>query len=349
MVGACPVVTRALLCLAATAAVLTTAVALAGCAETAAAAPELSGDVFVHDPAYVVTDAGHFVYSTGDGRIADGGIQIRRSADGADWEYVGEVWEQKPEWLQEAVPGVDNLWAPELHEHGGTWYLYYSVSTFGSNRSVIALATNTTLDPDDPGYAWVDRGPVIASEGTDYNAIDAGIIEDDEGTPWMSFGSFSSGIRMVELEWPSGLRADDAEPLRLADRGLVENAIEAPFIVERDGWYYLFASRGLCCRGVDSTYEIIVGRSKDVTGPYVDAYGGALLDDGGTVVLAGDGGYRVGPGGQSVHGDMLAFHWYDAHADGTPTLGLLPLVWKDGWPSAVWPDAAVEDIADTAS
>jgi arabinan endo-1,5-alpha-L-arabinosidase len=218
-------------------AVLTAVATLVGCAPASAAAPELAGDVFVHDPAYVHTDDGWFVYSTGNGQIADGNIQIRRSDDGADWAYAGEVWQHKPGWLSDAVPGVDNLWAPELYGHDGTWYLYYAASTFGSNRSVIALATNTTLDPDDPEYEWVDRGEVIGSEGTDFNAIDAGIVEDADGTPWMSFGSFSSGIRMVRLEWPSGLRADDAEPLRLADRGLVENAIEAPYIVHHDGWF----------------------------------------------------------------------------------------------------------------
>lgn len=322
----------------ATLAVLTAVVALAGCAPETAAVPELSGDVFVHDPAFVHTDDGWFVYSTGNGQIADGNIQVRHSDDGADWQYVGEVWQHKPDWLTDAVPGVDNLWAPELYEHDGTWYLYYAASTFGSNRSVIALATSPTLDPDDPDYGWVDRGEVIASEGTDFNAIDAGIVEDADGIPWMSFGSFSSGIRMVELQWPSGLRADDAEPLRLADRGLVENAIEAPYLVRRDGWFYLFASRGFCCRGVDSTYEIIVGRSRAVTGPYLDADGGALLEDGGTVVLTADG-HRIGPGGQSVSDGVLAFHYYDGAADGVPTLGVLPLTWDDGWPSASWVDA----------
>lgn len=315
----------------AAAVIVTAAAALLGCSG-APVAPSLSGDVFVHDPAYVHTDDGDYIYSTGNGQIGDGNIQIRRSDDGASWEYVGEVWKTKPEWLSAAVPGVDNLWAPELYEHDGTWYLYYSASTFGSNRSVIALATNTTLDPDDPKYEWVDRGEVISSEGEDFNAIDPGIVEDAEGVPWMSFGSFFSGLQMVELEWPSGLRASDGEPILIADRGLVENAIEAPYIVAHDGWFYLFASRGFCCKGVDSTYEIIVGRSKDVVGPYLDADGGALLDDGGTVVLTSEGS-RVGPGGQSVSGDRLAFHFYDADADGIPTLGLLPITWTDGWPT----------------
>lgn len=320
----------------AVAVVLTAAAALVGCSPVPAA-PVLTGDIYVHDPAYVHTDDASYIYSTGNGLVGDGNIQIRRSEDGGNWSYLGEVWTEKPAWLEERVPGVDNLWAPELYEHDGTWYLYYAASTFGSNRSVIALATNTTLDPDDPDYEWVDRGEVIASEGTDFNAIDAGIVEDADGQPWMAFGSFSSGLQIVPLEWPSGLRADDAEPVTIADRGLIENAIEAPFILPHDGQFYLFASRGFCCRGVDSTYEIIIGRSDAVTGPYLDADGGELLDDGGTVVLTTDGAH-IGPGGQSVSDDMLAFHYYDGDADGQFTLGMLPLRWQDGWPTTEWPE-----------
>lgn len=314
------------------------AMAPAGCAP-APAAPELSGDVFVHDPAYVHGDGDdpHWIYSTGNGTIGDGNIQIRRSDDGGAWEYVGEVWQTKPAWITDEIEGVDNLWAPELYEHDGTWYLYYAASTFGSGDSLIALATSTTLDPDDPDYEWVDRGQVIDSAGESYNAIDPGIVEDEDGKPWMAFGSFSSGLQIVPLEWPSGLRADDAEPITIADRGLLENAIEAPFIVARDGAFYLFASRGFCCRGADSTYEIIVGRADAVAGPYLDRDGGALTDDGGTVVLTTDGD-RIGPGGQSVSEDSLAFHWYDGQNDGIFRLGLLPLQWHDGWPSAVWPE-----------
>ncbi|GAA3908021.1 arabinan endo-1,5-alpha-L-arabinosidase [Microbacterium invictum] len=309
----------------------------AGCAAEPAAV-EQTGDVYVHDPAYVAGADGEpsFIYSTGNGQIADGNVQIRRSDDGASWEYVGEVWDTKPEWLTEAIPGVDNLWAPELYEHDGTWYLYYSASTFGKNTSLIALATNTTLDPDDPDYVWVDQGPVIESAGTDFNAIDPGIAVDEDGVPWMAFGSFWSGIRMVELSWPSGLRADDAEPLRIADRGSGANAIEAPYIVSRDGWYYLFVSKDSCCRGVDSTYWITVGRSESVTGPYVDEQGTPLLEDGGTLVLQTDG-TRIGPGGQSVSADRLAFHFYDATMDGQFRLGLLPIRWEDGWPRVEWP------------
>jgi arabinan endo-1,5-alpha-L-arabinosidase len=319
------------------AAVALAAAAPAACASTPSA-PDLSGDVFVHDPAYIRGDDGEpsWIYSTGNGQIGDGNIQIRRSEDGAEWEYVGEVWEEKPDWLTERVAGVDNLWAPELYEHDGTWYLYYAASTFGSGDSVIALATNTTLDPEDPDYGWVDRGEVISSAGEPYNAIDPNVVEDSDGTPWLAFGSFSSGLQIVPLEWPGGLRAGDADPTTIADRGLLENAIEAPTIVAHDDAYYLFASRGFCCRGADSTYEIIVGRADEVTGPYLDQAGSPLLEDGGTVVLTSEGD-RIGPGGQSLSGDMLAFHWYDGAQDGMFRLGLLPVSWKDGWPTTAWP------------
>lgn len=304
----------------------------------AGVARELTGDLAVHDPALAQEEDGTwFVYSTGAGTVADGNVQIRSSEDGAHWTYRGEVWQEKPAWMRERIQGVDNLWAPELIEHDGTWYLYYSASRFGENTSLIALATNTTLDPDDPAYEWVDRGVVIESgDGDPYNAIDPGFVVDDAGVPWMAFGSFWSGIRMVELEWPSGVRAGTEDPLHLADRGAPPNAIEAPYIVERGGEYFLFLSRDSCCRGVESTYNIAVGRSDTPQGPYVDRDGTPLLEDGGTPMLATEG-ERIGPGGQSVWGDTLAIHYYDGGADGVFRLALLPITWEDdGWPTVSW-------------
>lgn len=310
--------------------------ALAGCTSAPADAPlSLSGDLGTHDPAIVAGEGGHpwYVFSTGDGAVGDGTIQIRTSKDGKFWTSAGTVWKHKPAWLEAAVPGVDNLWAPELFHHGHTWYLYYAASTFGSNHSVIALATNTTLDPDDPGYEWVDRGAVIASEKSDdFNAIDPAIVEDVDGTPWMAFGSFWSGIRMVKLHWPSGMRADDAVPLRLADRGTPPNAIEGATIVPHDGRYFLIVSRDACCQGVASTYNMAVGRADAVTGPYVDRAGVPLLQNGGTFLLRSKGN-RIGPGGESYSNGYLAWHYYDADNGGAPTLAIEKLSWDaEGWP-----------------
>jgi arabinan endo-1,5-alpha-L-arabinosidase len=297
----------------------------------------LTGDLAAHDPALVAGTNGQpwYVFSTGESSVGGGTIQIRTSTDGKNWTFAGTVWDALPPWVAEAVPGATNLWAPEIRYHDGTYYLYYAASTFGSNTSVIALATNTTLNPKDPGYAWVDHGPVLRSAASDdFNAIDPGIVEDAAGTPWLAFGSFWSGIRMVRLQWPSGM-PDPAhgEMLRLADRGEPPNAIEAATITERDGWYYLFTSWGQCCRGVDSDYRIVVGRSREVTGPYADRDGRSLLDGGGTELLA-TAGNRIGPGGQSVSRGILAFHYYDAAAEGAPRLALREISWTaDGWPS----------------
>jgi arabinan endo-1,5-alpha-L-arabinosidase len=307
----------------------------------AATALSLSGDLHTHDPALVAGAPGEpwYVFSTGDVRTGLGAPQIRRSTDdGRTWELVGTVWDAstRPEWVYEAVPGVSNFWAPEVIEHDGTFYLYYSASTFGSNRSVIGLTTNTTLDPDDPGYAWVDQGQVIASEPgeTGYNAIDPGVIEDADGTPWLAFGSFWGGIQLVELTWPSGKPVENAAPVTIASRTSPPNAIEAPYLVRHDDWYYLFVSRDSCCQGSDSTYNMAVGRSHEVPGPYVDRSGTEMTLDGGEQLLSSTGD-MVGPGGQSVSRGYLAFHYYDAAAGGDFRLEIRELDWDDeGWPVA---------------
>jgi arabinan endo-1,5-alpha-L-arabinosidase len=296
---------------------------------------KLRGDVAAHDPALVKGGNGKdwYVFSTGDAKVGGGTIQIRSSKNGRDWTLAGTVWDKIPGWLTEMVPGTSYLWAPEIHQHGGTYYLYYSASTWGHNNSVIALATNTTLDPSDPNYKWVDQGKVVRSvPASDFNAIDAGIVEDAAGTPWLAFGSYWSGIRMVKLQWPSGKRADKVVPLRIADRKRAPNAIEAATIVPHDGWYYLFTSWGQCCEGANSDYKIVVGRSRDVTGPYVDKDGDSLLDGGGSV-LQKTSGDRVGPGGQSWSDGVIAYHYYDAAADGATKLSLKQMRWGEkGWP-----------------
>lgn len=305
------------------------------------AALPLAGDLAVHDPALVAGGAGEpwFVYSTGDVRVGFGAPQIRRSDDGGrTWERVGTAWDQDgdPAWVRDEIDGVTNFWAPELHHHDGTWYLYYSASTFGSNDSAIGLATAGTLDPDDPDFGWTDQGMVIRSHaGQDrWNAIDPAVIEDADGRPWMFFGSFWGGIHLVPLEWPSGKVAGDQEPVRIASRaGVPENAIEAAAVVRHDGWYYLFASWDKCCAGTDSTYRIVVGRSREVAGPYLDAQGRDMALGGGTEVLATQGS-MIGPGGQSLSRGHLAYHFYDGDDGGMFRLAIQELAWRDGWPEA---------------
>jgi len=341
--------------------------ALAACApEPPRAIPiEASGSLDTHDPALIVDNQGTkdpaddvwYVYSTGNGTVGRGAPQVRRSEDqGKTWEYIGPAWTatDDPQWARQIIEGVDNFWAPDIHEHDGTYYMYYSASTFGSNTSLIGLYTNTTLDVDSPDYRWVDQGEVLRSTWKNsFNAIDPGIVDDEDGNPWMVYGSFWDGLFMVPLEWPSGKLAGQAgvtddplvasgiEPVQVADRGSGVNPIEAGFIYSRDGYYYLFFSRDSCCKALDSTYNIAVGRSKSVTGPYEDANGVSLLEDGGTSVLATLAeGNIVGPGGQSVaragDKDVLAFHYYSRELGGMFQLGLRELAWdKDGWPVAL--------------
>jgi len=297
----------------------------------------VSGDIRTHDPGLVVGDGDQpwMVFSTGDLRVGLGAIQVRTSPDGREWTHAGQAWtpSTEPTWAIEKIQGVENFWAPEVFEHDGTWYLYYSASTFGSNTSAIGLRTNANLDPENPSDGWVDQGEVWSSDGsTNYNAIDPAVIIDEDGQGWMAFGSFWGGIQLIELDFPSGKPPAGAEPVTIADRGVPPNAIEAPALLHRDGWYYLFVSFDSCCRGTDSTYSINVGRAEQVSGPYLDAEGVPLLEGGGTLLLETDGD-RIGPGGQSVSGNHLAFHYYDASLGGDFQLAIRELGWSpDGWP-----------------
>jgi beta-xylosidase len=298
--------------------------------------PSFTSGLRVHDPVLVRGGAGQdwFVFGTGNPNEADGTVQIRSSGDGEHWEYRGTVFDEIPGWVYDDVPEVETLWAPEVHEDDGTYYLYYAASSFGSQRSVIGLATNTTLDPDHPDYAWVDEGKVLETqEGDPYNAIDPGIVQDADGRHWMSFGSFWSGIALVELDWPEGKPAAGAEWVHIADRGEPPNAIEASNIEYRDGYYYMFVSLDHCC-STDSDYKIAVGRAEEVTGPYVDADGVPMLEGGATVIV-GEEGTIHGSGGQAVDGDILAYHYYDTDLgpDFDFRLALRTLQWtEDGWP-----------------
>jgi arabinan endo-1,5-alpha-L-arabinosidase len=224
----------------------------------------------------------------------------------------------------------------------GRWHVYYAISTFGAKRSAIGVATNPTLDPRDPSYRWTDRGVVVeSSDTTDYNAIDPNVVIDD-GHPWLTWGSFWSGIKLAAIDPASGKL--DGAMQHIASRLVPTWGIEAPFIVRRGEYFYLFVSFDYCCRGSASTYNIRVGRSTSVEGPYVDDVGVPLLLGGGRLVLEGEG-TRRGPGHNAVVRDgkawRLVFHYYDAARDGTASLGILPIDWTgDGWPAVEWSELA---------
>ena len=297
---------------------------------------QLHGDIRqVHDPAIIKEGETFYLFST------RAGIAIRCSKDLVTWRLCGDVFAHLPGWAVNDVPLLRGIWAPDISYFNGKYHLYYSASTFGSNRSSIGLATNQTLDPASEKYKWEDQGKVISSQTTDdWNAIDPNIVLDENGSPWMSFGSFWSGIKMRKIDRATGkLASDDTKLYSLASRrrsAELPGAIEAPVIIRHKDHYYLFVSFDFCCRGVNSTYNIRVGRSKSVTGPYVDREGRDMMDEGGTVLLSGGKRWR-GPGHctilQTKDGDKLVYHAYDAEARGVATLRIAPIAWD----AADWP------------
>jgi len=283
----------------------------------------------IHDPSTVVEDArATWMLCTGHGIPT-----LKREADGR-WKREALLFPGNfPPWHKTEVPASrGHLWAPDIIRIKDKWFVYYSVSSFGSNGSAIGLVTGKTLDPASKDYGWKDEGMIVRSRGADrFNAIDPALIMDD-GRLWMSFGSFWEGIFLIELDAKTGLRKKPGDaPLKLA----MSQEIEAPFIHKHGGYYYLFVNWGKCCKGVNSTYEIRIGRSKKITGPYLDREGVDMKDGGGSPFLATDGRF-IGPGHASIFKEkgkeMLVHHFYDKDRNGRSDLRMLPLAWKDGWP-----------------
>lgn len=312
----------------------------------------LSGDYpLTHDPSIGRQGNNYYVYATGRAR-GGGQFAIRCSNNLTDWKLCGHIFDEVPAWIREASPKTKDLWAPDISYFNGKYHLYYAYSVFGLNTSGIALATNDTLDPADPHYHWNDEGLVLKSaESDNFNAIDPNIVLDKNGQPWLSFGSFWGGIKMRRIDAATGkTSASDSALYSLAARAKPEDAapakpglpadweaIEAPFIVRHGRFFYLFVSFDLCCRGTHSSYRTMVGRSRKVTGPYMDATGKPMLSGGGTQLLTANSRW-LGPGGESVlqrpEGDIIVFHAYDA-STGKPALQISTLTWQHGWPHAV--------------
>jgi arabinan endo-1,5-alpha-L-arabinosidase len=312
----------------------------------------VEGDVEgVHDPSIIAQGGTWYLFGTATEKGPHAQLPMRCSNDLQHWKRCGAVFAGIPDWIQKESPETKDLWAPDISYFNGKYHVYYAYSAFGKNTSGIALVTNKTLDQSSPDFHWVDEGLVLKSLASDdFNAIDPNVVFDSAGTPWLSFGSFWSGIKMRRLDAATGkLSPQDGKLYALASRERPENppppppglpgdwqAIEAPFVVHHGDFYYLFVSFDLCCRGVKSNYRTVVGRSHDVTGPYADADGKPMLHGGGTALLTGNARW-FGPGGESVlqqpGADIIVFHAYDGKT-GHPFLQISTIDWSSGWPRA---------------
>jgi arabinan endo-1,5-alpha-L-arabinosidase len=287
----------------------------------------------VHDPSRIIKcDGKYYVFHTGSN------IGMRYSTDFINWKTGKSVLDKVPEWARKAVPLAksDHTWAPDVIFLNNKYYLFYSFSTFGSKVSATGLVTSPTLDPESPDFKWMDQGVVLATTSdSDYNAIDPSPIIDAQGDLWLSIGSWNSGgIKLVKLDKSTGKPI--SQPITIAaGQGL---GPEAPYLHYHGGYYYLFENEGFCCRGMSSTYSIMMGRSKTINGPYLDKVGKDLAKGGGTLFLGTDG-QVIGPGHIGIFNedglDRFTYHYYDSLSNGVPTLGLQTLVWgEDGWPHA---------------
>jgi len=306
-------------------------------------ASSLAQDISVHDPVMIKQKDTYYLYCTGRG------ISVFSSKDLKNWNPETAVFKEKPVWADAVAADFKNhIWAPDISFHNNTYYLYYSVSAFAKNTSAIGVTTNTTLDPKDPAYKWVDHGIVIQSVPNRdlWNAIDPNLTFDDNNTPWLAFGSFWEGLKMVKLnadllsiahpqEWYTISKRERGAGFEDAHPG--DAALEAPFIFKKNGYYYQFLSWDFCCQGEKSTYKVVVGRSKVITGPYLDKEGKSLNDGGGTILIQPNENW-YGAGHNSAYTfdgkDYIIFHAYEKKNNGKPKLEIKELKWDAGlWPS----------------
>ena len=310
-------------------------------------APVVVDTPFVHDPVMAYEDGVYYLYCTGHG------ITQMTSTDRQHWTLsrVGVLPNGKiPAWTHDSVPGFEtHIWAPDVVKYRGKWYMGYSCSTFGKNTSAIGLLSNKRLSDKD---GWKDEGCIVASRGNrdNWNAIDPNFIIDEKGKPWMTWGSFWDGIQLIPLDKTMHPKKG-AKPQTIARRHAVgdasaepnptskfagTNAIEAPFIMRHGGYYYLFVSWDYCCRGIKSNYRVAVGRSKNVSGPYLDRDGKPMLEGGGTLLLEGDKKEYEALGHCSAYhfpdGDVFFCHGYSVAKNGASVLVQKRIHWtEDGW------------------
>ncbi len=275
----------------------------------------LDGEPYIHDPSTITLCDGKF-YTFGTGR---GGLI---SEDG--WTWNGGA----------VRPGGGV--APDIIHIGDRYYVTYATGgggLAGGHASLVHVMWNKTLDPQSPDFEFKDDTIVASSDGVeDCDAIDSAFLLDPtDGRLWLTYGTYFGNIRIVELDPKTGLRVAGNEPVDIAID------CEATALMYRDGWYYLLGTHGTCCDGANSTYNLRVGRSRNVTGPYVDNIGMDMLKGGGKLVAAASGHFvGLGHFGLLDLGDgvqKFSCHYEaDLNRSGRSVLDIRPLLWKDGWP-----------------
>jgi arabinan endo-1,5-alpha-L-arabinosidase len=278
-------------------------------------ASALEGQIGIHDPSTIMQSGGRFyTYGTGGSSLV--------SDDGWTW--------------RRGVTPPRRGMAPDIIHIGGRYFMYIAANIGAQPKAAINMISSKTLDPDSPDYKWEEGGVVASSDGVeDCNAIDPGaFLDPNDGRLWLVYGSYFGYIRLVQLDPKTGKRVEPVDkPVNIAIN------CEASDMIYHDGWYYLLATHGSCCRGADSGYNIRVGRAKKVTGPFLDHLGIDMLQGGGKLFV-GSGGRAIGPGhfGLLDLGDgvqKFSCH-YEADLDrgGASVLDIRPLLWQDGWPIA---------------
>ncbi|ADU29306.1 family 43 glycosylhydrolase [Evansella cellulosilytica] len=300
------------------------------------------------DPSIIKGEDGYYyAYGTEDDWGDGEGLRpvpIVRSLDLINWEFIGHAFEEKPNWKSEGF-----LWAPDIVHFNDKYYLYYSVSIWHDPSPAIGVAI-----ADHPAGPFEDQGMLFDSNEIGVNnSIDPQLFVDDDGTPYLFWGSWH-GIWGIELS-EDGLDYV-GEKFQIAG-----TTFEAPYIVKRDGYYYFFGSMDSCCDGANSRYRVGVARSESLKGPYLDKDGNDIIGNGeqGTIILRGSGDTFVGPGHNALITDEVGQDWIVYHAidkndpllpPGATRRPLMidPLIWEDGWPtvkdqqpSEGWLDAPV--------
>lgn len=288
----------------------------------------------VHDVALAQSQDGTYhMLSTGMG------LHHHVSDDLENWTLLHEpAIKEIPTWTHDSVPGFrQHVWAPDLLFFDGKWWLAYSCSTFGKNTSAIGLMCADSLTENTD---WTDKGAIVCSkrERDNWNAIDPNLIIDNDGNPWLAFGSFWDGIQLLLLDSTLHI-SNPRTQITIARRSENprESAIEAPFIFHKNGFYYLFVSWDICCQGERSTYKVAVGRSENIRGPYLDKNGNDMAKGGGSVIAKGDGTdfYALGHCALYDFGDQTFFfcHGYSVKHDGMSVLIRKHISWDEqGWP-----------------